>query len=206
MKGDTESCNEKMVLLIAVLLGLASGILRARLGQRSYRSIEVKHIWLVFVAYLPQLFAFYLPFTRTAFPDRFIPAILVGSQCLLLVFAWVNRKLPGFWMLGMGLVCNFLAIALNGGMMPLPPENAQKLLPAGSQVVLEVGKRVGFGKDILLPRELTALRFLGDIFLLPEWVNYPLAFSVGDILISVGAFWLFWQLGGPHKSSREALS
>ncbi len=106
----------------------------------------------------------------------------------------------------MGLVCNFLAIALNGGMMPLPPENAQKLLPAGNQVVLEVGKRVGFGKDVLLPRELTVFWFLGDIFLLPEWVNYPLAFSVGDILISVGAFWLFWQLGAPHKSFREALS
>jgi len=195
-----------MVLLIAVLLGLASGLLRARLGYRPYRSVEVRHIWLVFAAYLPQLFAFYLPSTRATFPDRLVPPVLVGSQCLLLMFAWINRQLPGFWLLGLGLAGNFTAIALNGGMMPLIPENAQKLIPVGSQVVLEVGKRIGYGKDILLPKEQTIFWFLGDIFLLPDWFNYPLAFSSGDILISVGAFWLFWQLGGPHKSPQEAQS
>jgi len=195
-----------MVLLFAVLLGLASGLLRARSGKRVYLSVDLEHIWLVFAAYLPQLFAFYLPSTRVAFPDRMVPPILVGSQCLLLVFAWINRRLPGFQLLGLGLACNFTAIVLNGGMMPMMPEVAQRLLPAGSQVILEVGKRVGYGKDILLPKEHTLLWILGDIFLLPDWFNYPLAFSSGDILISVGAFWLFWQLGGPHKSPQEAQS
>jgi hypothetical protein len=66
-----------------------------------------------------------------------------------------------------------------------------------------LGQRVGYGKDILLAKEDTVLWFLGDIFLLPAFFNYPLAFSLGDILISTGAFWLLWQLGGPRHFNLE---
>ena len=87
--------------------------------------------------------------------------------------------------------------------MPLMPENAARLLPAGSPVVLQLGERVGFGKDILLERANTRLWFLGDVFMLPEILRYPLAFSIGDILISVGAFWLLWKLGSPRHIIKE---
>jgi hypothetical protein len=30
-------------------------------------------------------------------------------------------------------------------------------------------------------------------------MNYPVAFSVGDLLISFGVIWLLWSLGGPEK-------
>lgn len=191
-------------MLIAVASGLITGALRARLNQRTYQPVAIRYVGLVFAAYLPQFFAFYLPATRRIFPDAWVPPILVGSQILLLLFAWINRKLPGFSLLGLGLLANFLVIVLNGGMMPLMPENASKLIPQGSQVELEIGGRVGYGKDVLLEKENTRLWFLGDVFTLPEWMNYPLAFSIGDILISMGAFWLFWQLGGPQKSYQEA--
>jgi hypothetical protein len=192
-----------MVLLIAVLLGLASGYLRARIGGRLFQSVHIQAIGLVFLAYLPQFFAFQLPTTRAIIPDSWIPFILVGSQILLLAFAWLNRRLPGFSMLGLGLLANFTAIVLNGGMMPLLPEVARELTLPGSESMLIEGQRVGWGKDILLAREYTRLWFLGDIFLLPAFLNYPLAFSIGDILISTGAFWLFWQLGGPRQFSLE---
>ncbi len=192
-----------MVLLIAVVLGLASGYLRARLSGRQFQSVHVKAVGVVFLAYLPQFFAFYLPGTRPQIPDNWIPYILVGSQLLLLVFAWLNRQLPGFRLLGLGLLSNFTAIVLNGGMMPLLPEVARELVLPGSEHMLIEGQRVGLGKDILLSKENTRLWFLGDIFLLPAFLNYPLAFSIGDILISTGAFWLFWQLGGPRQFTRE---
>jgi hypothetical protein len=192
-----------MVLLIAVALGLASGFTRARFSGREYQVIDIKLIGLVFLAYLPQFFAFFLPATRSQIPDEWIPWILVGSQLLLLVFAWVNRKFPGFWLLGLGLLVNFTVIALNGGMMPLLPEVAEQLVLPGSESMLQLGQRVGFGKDILLAKEDTVLWFLGDVFLLPALFNYPLAFSLGDILISTGAFWLLWQLGGPRQFNLE---
>ena len=56
-----------MVLLFAVALGLIAGFLRAKFGSRAYQSVEIKEVWLVFIAYLPQFFAFYLPATRLFF-------------------------------------------------------------------------------------------------------------------------------------------
>lgn len=192
-----------MILLVAVLLGLATGIVRAWVKNRSYQPIRLQALGLVFIAYLPQFFAFFLPYTRSHIPDSVIPYIQIISPALLLVFAWLNRKKPGITMLGLGLLSNFLVIALNGGMMPLSPANAQKLIPPGAEVDLRIGERVGFGKDVLLPIEQTNLWFLSDIFTLPDWLGYRLAFSFGDILIALGAFWLFWSLGSPRNITME---
>ena len=167
------------------------------------RMIDLRHLWLVFVAYIPQFFAFYFTPTQKLIPDRWIPFLLIGSQIFLLIFAWINRKVEGFRLLGFGLLCNFTAIALNDGFMPITPDNAQKLIPSSSNFVIELGERVGLGKDILLLKEETVLWFLGDVFTLPTWMCYPLAFSIGDILISMGAFWLLWELGRPQKNSME---
>ncbi|MCJ7518593.1 MAG: DUF5317 domain-containing protein [Anaerolineaceae bacterium] len=194
-----------MVLLVAVVLGLTSGFLRAKFSGRLYQAVEVRYFWLILAAFLPQFFAFYLPATRSIFPDNWVPVVLIGSQLLLLLFAWLNRRLPGFWLLGLGLLANFIAISLNGGMMPLMPENAARLMPADSSTTLQLGERVGFGKDILLEKANTRLWFLGDVFMLPEIFRYPLAFSIGDILISTGAFWLLWRLGSPRQLSKEVL-
>ena len=193
----------KMVLIIAVAIGLICGLINAKINGRSYQPVTIKSAWLVIVAYMPQMIAFNLKFTRAIIPDSWIPAILIFSQSLLLIFVWQNRKLPGGWSLGLGLLSNFLAISLNGGMMPLLPENAAKLLPANSTVILQLGERVGFGKDILLNKADTRLWFLGDIFMLPDFFRYPLAFSIGDILISGGAFWLLCRTSSPHLISQE---
>jgi hypothetical protein len=192
-----------MVLLISVILGLACGFLRAKLSGRKYQAVDIRLIGLVFLAYIPQFFAFYLPATRSRLPGSWIPAIQIGTQAILLIFAWANRKLPGFWLLMLGLLANFIAILLNGGLMPLQPQIARELVLPGSESMLVEGKRVGYGKDILLARNDTNLWFLGDIFLLPAFFNYPLAFSIGDILISMGAFWLLWQLGSPFSYNQE---
>lgn len=192
-----------MILLVSLLLGLGAGLLRACLAGRPYRSVNLKNIWLVFIGYLPQFFAFFLPATRSKFPDSWIPAVLISSQLLLLVFVGSNLKLPGFWMLGLGLLSNFLAIVMNGGMMPLPFENALRLIKPGSGITLEPGDRAGFGKDIVLLKEDIRLWFLGDVIMLPDWFNYPLAFSIGDIFIGMGAFWLLWELGGLQNLNQE---
>ena len=192
-----------MVLLIAVILGIAGGLARAKITGGKMRAVDLKHLWLVFLAYIPQFFAFHFTPTQKFIPDNWIPIILVTTQILLLFFAWANRKIEGFWLLGAGLLCNFTAIVLNGGFMPITPVNARKLIPAGSNLILEIGKRVGLGKDVLMLKEETTLWFLGDTLTLPPWMHYPLAFSIGDILISMGAFWLLWQIGHPQKNSKE---
>ena len=192
-----------MILLIAVALGLVCGFLRANINRTKINPINLHWIGLVFIAYIPQFFAFSFYPTQRQMPDAWIPFILIGSQILLLVFAWVNRKTPGFWLLGLGLLSNFLAITLNGGFMPLPPENAERLIAPGSGITLQAGDRAGLGKDIVLSRADANLWFLGDIFMLPDRLDYPLAFSFGDILIAMGAFWLLWELGRPQSQPKE---
>jgi hypothetical protein len=189
-----------MILLIAVAVGLICGIARAKISGNPLRTVNVRHLWLVLVAYLPQFFAFYFQPTGQHIPNSWVPAMLVLSQILLIIFVWVNRKIEGFWLLGLGLMCNFTAIVLNGGLMPIMPEVLERMFPVGVNSSLELGKRVGFGKDILLLKEQTTLWFLGDIFTLPAWIGWSIAFSFGDIVLDIGAFWLLFSLGRPPKN------
>lgn len=187
-----------MILTIGVAAGLITGLVRAWISKNSYHVPQARHIWLVFLAFIPQLIAFVLP-SRFSFPDEAVPVVLVLSQALLLVWILYNYRQPGFWLMGMGLVMNFLVIVLNGGMMPIRPQMVEHLIPNAPDGFWQVGKRLGVGKDIVLAVEDTHLWFLSDWFTLPAWLSYPVAFSLGDVLITVGAFLLLWSAGGREK-------
>jgi hypothetical protein len=186
-----------MVLTAAVIVGLAAGMVRAWFGKRSYRTAQLKLTGLVLVAFIPQWFAFYQSRLGFRLPDEWAPYILVGSQIVLLLFALLNLKQSGFWLLGSGLMCNFLVIVLNGGLMPISPETVRRLIPDVPESLWAVGERLGSGKDIVLPAAETRLWFFSDRFLLPDWLGYQVAFSFGDVLIALGALWLLYSLGGP---------
>jgi hypothetical protein len=187
-----------MILVAAVLIGLTAGLLRAWIGKRPYRVFELKLPVLVLLAFLPQFFAFYLPKTRTILPGNLVSILLISSLIILLIFSLLNIRKISFWPISVGFSLNFLVILLNGGFMPISPETVQKLIP-NSEGTWEIGQRLGYGKDIVLLSEMTHLQFLSDRFMLPDWINYPVAFSLGDILIALGVVWMFWMLGGSDK-------
>ena len=188
-----------MILLSALLAGWLSGLACARWQKRPYQIPTIKYLWLAFVAFLPQLLAFYLPATRTWIPDILAAASLLISLVLLLVFAWTNRNLAGMWLLMAGLVLNLAVILANGGFMPISPATAARLIPADAVEAMHVGSRFGFGKDVLLLPEDTRLAWLSDRFLLPAWFFYHVAFSLGDIFIASGIFWLLLRQGIPIR-------
>lgn len=192
-----------MILLAAVIVGLIAGLTRAWIGKRNYRTPTLKWIGLVFVAFLPQFLAFILHPTREIIPDGWIPYILISSLILMLVFALANICKPGFYALTLGLACNFLVIALNGGMMPISPKTVLRNIPNPDPGMVELGTRLGTGKDVILAEADTKLWFLSDHLTSPAWLNYPVAFSVGDVIISIGAIWLLWSLGGPVNQREE---
>lgn len=194
-----------MILLAAILAGLAAGLFLARLQNRSWSAPQLQKPWLAIIAFVPQFFGIYLPKTRTWLPDKAISAGLIISLGLLLVFCWFNRRLSGVWLLAVGLLLNLLVIATNGGFMPISPQTASRLVPHDTLAALGSGVRFGY-KDILLLPEQTRLIWLSDHFLPPKWSPYQVAFSMGDMFIAAGAFWLLVARSKPLEAPKNGIN
>ena len=181
-----------MILLLAVLAGLLVGLGKAYWHRQPYIAPGLQAVWLSVIAFLPQLVIAYLPTTHQLFADWFASASFLVSLALFFVFAWLNRSLPGMPILIFGLLLNFVVIVANGGWMPISLHTANLLTGKDVLQFVNLGSRFG-EKDILMPVQNIHLEFLTDRFLLPAWLPYKVAFSLGDVLISVGAFWLLAQ-------------
>lgn len=180
----------KVILLISVIVGIIVGLVNARIKKQPYRAPDLQFTWLAVVAFFPQFLAFYLPATRNSIPDSLAAICLVSSQILLLIFAYINRKQVGMWLLISGLMLNLVVISVNGGFMPISPDTASKLAPAPVVQSMPLEQRFGKSKDILLLPDETHLEWLADRFLLPKWFSFQVAFSAGDILLAFGAYWM----------------
>jgi hypothetical protein len=179
-----------MILLLALAAGLVIGLGWARLRGQPYQPPELQYLWLVFVAFLPQFVIIYLPITRRLFPDWLAASFLLASQITLLVFVWLNRRILGMLILLCGASLNLFVMTANRGFMPISQQTASRLISEDILRDIESGSRFGV-KDILLRPEDTRFEWLADRFLLPVWVPYQVAFSLGDVFIALGAFWLF---------------
>lgn len=181
------------VLLIALTVGMIRGGDLSVLSQHRWR-------WslLPALAIVLQVLAF-LPDVSIPGVARMVAASLhLSSYLLILGFVWINRKIPWVWLIGIGLAANFLVIAANGGFMPVSPN----VLPGTSSAPVAL-KDVHHNSRLM--GESTRLRFLGDVFRTPDWLWIRRTFSVGDILIGLGAFALVQRLMRIRKlqASRE---
>lgn len=177
-----------MILLLAVAAGLLAGLVWAGSRKVKYEAPVLRHLWLVFVAFLPQYAVIYLPIREKA-PNWVAALCLIVSQLLLLGFALLNRSHQGMKILMIGTCLNFAVMAANGGFMPISPQTAGRLVPSDVLSNISHGSRFG-PKDILISPERTRFEWLADRFLPPIWSPYQVAFSLGDIFIAAGVFWL----------------
>jgi hypothetical protein len=192
-----------VILLLAILIGLLVGLGYAKWRGCPYQITDLRYLWLAEVGFLPQLLVIYLPFTRSHLPDWLVALSLLASQSLLLVFAWLNRRLPGINILILGVLLNLAVMAANGGFMPISPRTAGRLVPASVIHDTPLGSRLGYSKDILLLPDGTRFEWLADRFFLPDWFPLQVAFSLGDVLIAAGAFWLLANPGVPATIIRK---
>ena len=190
-----------MILTLAVIAGIALGVIKTIVHQRQLVTPQIVMGWLVPVAFVPQAVSFFLPVTRTRIPDNIVAVLLIVSQFMLLVFSWLNRGQRGFWALGLGVALNALVITANGGWMPISPETLFRLNPDVSQHTWVVGQRLGVSKDIVLPFDSMVLPMLSDRIVLIPLLSKGLAYSIGDMFIALGAFLLLLSVG--DKSLRD---
>jgi hypothetical protein len=122
---------------------------------------------------------------------------------MLLVFVLLNIDQAGLMILGLGLVMNLVVIVTNGGLMPISPENAGLVAPQFPPETWQSGNRFGKTKDIILTRDSTRFYWLSDVFISPAWLPNRFVFSLGDVFVGLGAFWILWIGGARNVASTE---
>lgn len=178
-----------MILLAALAAGLLAGWAWARWRRQPYTAPQLRGLWLVLLAFLPQFLVAYLPASRDAVRSDLGAAGVAVSMTVFLAFLWINRRLAGMPLMLAGLVLNLAVMLANGGWMPVSPENATRLVGEAAMSQAAPGDRIG-AKDVLMRPAEMRLGPLADRFFLPSWSPYQAVFSAGDVLIAAGAFWL----------------
>ena len=190
-----------MILSLAVILGLVASYIRHRSETASQiASISLRAPWLALVALALQIPLLRAPFVPTQQVVA-AEALFLLSHLLLLFFVWLNRRLVGIQIVGLGVLCNLVVILTNGGFMPITPETLVRINPGSTLDYWTVGFHYGNSKDVILLGHDTILWVLSDILVLPPPFPWPTAFSVGDLLIAAGIIVL---LQGPGALPERA--
>ena len=179
-----------MILVAGTLIIFATvPLLGGRLGRVG--SIRFARIELLALALVLQIGV--LQVASDSVPGRVAAVAHVLSYALAAGFVWRNRRIPGLSLIGIGGLANLLAIAANGGVMPASPE---AYAAAGLDTSPGFANSVPFGD--------ARLAWLGDVFHTPGWLPLANVFSIGDVLLLVGAAVLVHQVGGSRVALRLA--
>jgi hypothetical protein len=170
-------------LFFAVIAGALLVAVIAGGDVRRLSRIHLVHPELLVAAFAVKIVVAALGFTHAAL--ALAPPLNVGGTLLLLAFVWLNRRVAGALLFGLGLGLNLIAVLAFGGRMPvLMPHD----LNQGSQLLalLTAG---GDPMHVLL-RHPEGLWFLGDILTIPSLNGHYSVVSIGDLLMAAGIAWL----------------
>lgn len=174
-----------MFLVISLLIALVIALIRGG-SIRPFARIEFRYP-LIFLAGLAlKVLIFSGPWKAAVGSEDVLSRILYTlSISLVLMGIYLNRQIPGMKLMGLGVLLNLLAIAANGGYMPVSAAGVERLqisLLPGTTVLNEPRTQA------IVITESTRLWFLGDVIPLPDWLPAKII-SVGDIVLCLGAFY-----------------
>jgi Family of unknown function (DUF5317) len=154
-------------LLLVLMHALLPGSDLRRLGQ-----FRLRHTWLVWLALADQIVVI------SVLPDMgaVSEGLHLASYALAALFAILNNRSVGTWVVAIGGACNLIAITANGGIMPATPG---ALKASGWRATPG-----HFANSAALPNP--RLSFLGDVFSTPAWSPVHSVFSIGDVVIVLG--------------------
>jgi len=182
-----------MSLLSAILIGVALG---AALGGRPRRLGQLPLRWnaVVFGSLAIQL----VLFTGLSIPATAVTVLYLLSGGLVIVWLARNLAIPGIACVMLGGLSNFVAIAVNGGRMPVEPNLLAQVRGAAYVSALAAGRVTS---NSSLADSHTNLRWLTDQILIPPPWPLPTVLSVGDLVIALGVIWLI--IRGMQPARRE---
>jgi Family of unknown function (DUF5317) len=145
-------------LAVAVVVVWALGGRFANLG-----SVKVRGKAIIIVALALQFLV--ITIAPLAFSHSIDTTVHLASYGLAIAFLFANRQLPNLWIAALGGACNLAAIVANGGEMPVVHEGFVNSAPVAH----------------------ARFAFLGDIFSVPKSLPFANVFSIGDVLLLIGA-------------------
>jgi hypothetical protein len=143
--------------------------------------------WLGVAALLAQIWAVYFAGTQ-ATPGLARRVLLPLTIVVLLVFALRNWHLWGIRVMAVGFILNLVAISLNGGLMPISPEEVASVNLLDRIENVQLGEPVPGSKGILMAPREARLWFLSDIIVFPPRSPIARVVSVGDLVVLSGVF------------------
>jgi MFS family permease len=162
-----------MLLLLFLLTAIVTVPLTGG-SLRALADLRFRHTWLLVAALGTQVWLIARPGPQTVL----LTTLELGAYPLGVAFLWVNRDIPGFKIIALGAAMNFAAIAANGGIMP-----------AADHAVALAGLPTDWGglyaNSAAIPHP--SLLVLGDIFAVPSSLPYANVFSIGDLVVVIGA-------------------
>lgn len=166
-------------IAFAVPLALAFG---GRLGRLA--ELQLRGLWLFFLAIGIQIVAFPFAFLPWTTGEDTAKALWLVSYGCLLVAAALNRRILGAQVVAVGMALNLAAILSNGGRMPATPEAMEA---AGLNFAVKHNSVAAAEPN---------LSWLVDRFAAPDWVPLANVYSVGDVVIALGAVMLVFSATG----------
>lgn len=159
-----------------VSMVLAGGKLR-RLADLNFRGVPV-----LLLALLVQIVIIsFVPEGNEGVKE----AVHIASYLIVFVFLAANVRVPGVWLIAIGALLNFAAIAANSGVMPADPGALRRAGMEREEGTFQNSREV----------ENARLARLGDRYAIPEAWPFSNVFSVGDVLIFLGATLGVHQVG-----------
>ncbi len=168
-----------LVLLVAsILLALIRGGKISNLGE-----LKIRWYGLILLGFLMQVLIF-SPYWQERNETRALTHWAYVASLLMLLIALVgNYRVPGMGLIIIGFFLNWVVILANGGYMPASPT---ALATAGLRPLAPgqvSNNSIGVGPD-------TRFGFLSDMFAIPKPMIFSNVFSIGDVLIALGAVYL----------------
>lgn len=162
-----------MLLLFFLLAAIVTVPLTGG-NLRALAELRFRHTWLLVAALGTQVWLIARPGPQTVL----LTTLELGAYPLGMAFLWANRDIPGFKVIALGAGMNFAAIAANGGIMP-----------AADHAVALAGLPTDWGGLYAnsAPISHPSLLVFGDIFAVPSNLPFANVFSIGDLVVVLGA-------------------
>jgi hypothetical protein len=171
-----------MIILLILVVSIIIALIRHGKLSR-FADIHLRWRGIIILGFLVQVLIFSNSWQASPDLKPLTPYLYIASMGLLLAALVPSFHIPGMRLITFGLCLNFVAILFNGGYMPASPEAFALAGHSG----LSPGQ-VTNNSIVMHPG--TQLFFLCDIFAIPKGFIFPNVFSIGDVLLTIGAVYL----------------